>query len=112
MANRDLVVYAMCRGDRGPWRAGLSVSKKVGSAVVRNTVKRRLREAIRARGGVPPGWDVVVIARPGCDAVSFERLSRSVGELVEKAVRRGGERRGGRKEARVRCGKGRASRKG
>jgi ribonuclease P protein component len=46
-------------------RLGLSVSRKVGSAVVRNRVKRLLREAFRtSASALPPGLDLVVVARP------------------------------------------------
>lgn len=61
-------------------RFGLAVSRKVGSAVVRNRVKRWLREAVRRqRAGVPP-VDVVLIARPssadaGLDALAAELAS-------------------------------------
>jgi ribonuclease P protein component len=46
-------------------RFGLTVSRKVGGAVVRNRVKRWLREAIRhERVSVAGGWDVVLVAHP------------------------------------------------
>jgi len=46
-------------------RFGLTVSRKVGGAVVRNRVKRWLREAVRhERSSVLGGWDVVIVAQP------------------------------------------------
>jgi ribonuclease P protein component len=44
-------------------RVGITVTKKVGNAVVRNRIRRMLREWLRTNGWVPPGWDVVLVAK-------------------------------------------------
>jgi ribonuclease P protein component len=44
-------------------RLGLTVTKKVGNAVVRNRIKRLMREWLRLHGWVPTGWDVVLVAK-------------------------------------------------
>ena len=46
-----------------PGRLGITVTKKVGNAVVRNRIKRQVREWMRLHGWVPVGWDVVVVAK-------------------------------------------------
>ena len=46
-----------------PGRLGLTVTKKVGNAVIRNRIKRMLREWMRLHGWVPTGWDVVLVAK-------------------------------------------------
>jgi ribonuclease P protein component len=69
----------------GP-RLGISVPKRVGTAVVRNRVRRRLREIFRRSPTLflPDSASLVVNARPSAAAVSFRELS----EDFETAVRR------------------------
>ena len=71
-----MVVHA-ANGMDGP-RFGLAVSRKVGNAVVRNRVKRWIRDAIRHQMvGVPPR-DVVFIARPSAATAGLVALSAEV----------------------------------
>jgi len=44
-------------------RLGITVTKKVGNAVVRNRIRRLVREWMRTHGWVPAGWDLVVVAK-------------------------------------------------
>lgn len=89
-ANRYLVLYSFPRDPAaaGQPRLGLSVGRKIGNAVVRNKVKRRLREAFWGldEGLLPSGHDFVVVARPGVedlvDRDGTEGLSRSLTELL------------------------------
>lgn len=73
----------------GP-RLGVSVSKKVGGAVVRNHVKRVLKEIFRTLGeGIPPNYDYVIIARPGLadfiEKSQFEEVVGNISDLFQRA---------------------------
>jgi ribonuclease P protein component len=79
-ANRLLVVRCLLNGlDHS--RFAYMVSKRVGNSVVRNRVKRRLREAIRL-SRVRPGWDVVFIARRGVERADYQQLARATYNLL------------------------------
>ena len=65
-------------------RFGLAVSRKVGNAVVRNRVKRWLREAIRRQSSGVVGYDVVFIARPIAPAAGYHVLYAEVGDALER----------------------------
>lgn len=69
----------------GTVRLGLSVSKKVGNAVTRNAVRRRLREIFYAVSpGIPEDLDIVVSARPAAAKASFEELREEFGRGLGK----------------------------
>jgi len=61
---RHVLALARKRSDPAlSGRLGLTVTKKVGNAVVRNRIKRMLREWMRLHGWVPTGWDIVLVAK-------------------------------------------------
>jgi len=70
------VLQALDRRKDGPVRVGFTVSKKVGNAVERNRVRRRLREMVRLAppSGMQPGYDYVLIGRRRALDLPFHRL--------------------------------------
>ena len=84
-ANGYLVLYA--RPNRlGINRVGITTGKKLGHAVVRNRVRRRLREVYRLNEDrFTPGWDIVVVARSRCIKADFCKLTDAYLSLAEKA---------------------------
>jgi ribonuclease P protein component len=71
----------------GTNRLGLTVSRKVGNAVARNLVKRRIRELYRHRESVTPLRDVVVIARRGAAELSGARAAEELAGVLTEAGR-------------------------
>ena len=70
-------------------RVGFVVSKKIGNAVVRNRVTRRLREIVRPRlAALPPGAAIVVRALPGIDDQPFSELEHDVDSALAAAQRK------------------------
>jgi len=76
VATKAFVLQMRDRRERGPARVGFTVSKKVGNAVERNRVRRRLREVVRrsAAGMTRPGHDYVLIGRRAGLTVPFEGM--------------------------------------
>jgi ribonuclease P protein component len=94
-ANRNLVVYAFPRadeavatptGDGEGSRLGVSVGRRVGGAVVRNKVKRLLREAFWSLPEVPADHDYVIVARADARGLAerdgLEGMQRELAQLV------------------------------
>jgi ribonuclease P protein component len=78
------LMEALNRGDDGEPRCGFTVTRRTGNSVVRNRIRRRLREAVRlhAGGDMQPGYDYVIVARRDVLDAPFEALA---GEIARRA---------------------------
>ena len=85
-AGREIVVYTLRnRNRRRPARFGFCISKKVGCAVVRNRLRRRLREICRAAlPQLQDGWDIVLVARSDAAESSYQELDKAFQRQTQK----------------------------
>lgn len=76
---RYTAVHVLSVGNSDPAKVGLSVSKRVGTAVVRNRIKRRLREIARAAAPkIPQGVHIVIGCKASARDATFQQLQADV----------------------------------
>jgi ribonuclease P protein component len=81
-----LVAIGVLPNDFDHNRFGFIVVRQLGSAVIRNRIKRRLRAVVRQQlDDLRPGYDVVIIARKPAAQADFQALSGAVSKLLERA---------------------------
>ena len=76
-ANRKFVIYKLEKKQRH-FRVGISVSKKLGNAVMRNKIKRRIRHVLIAHRAELATLDFVVIARKGVEFLTYQELEQNL----------------------------------
>ena len=88
VSTRFLTLYWFQRDEEpGEPRLGLAVPKRVGSAVSRNRIKRRLREVWRSRlESIPGGRDYVLVVRPGLVEATETRDADWLGDRVDEVL--------------------------
>lgn len=81
---RLFLLEALARKDDGAPRIGVTVTKKVGNAVVRNRIRRRIKEAVRvhAADDMSPGNDYVIVARRDVLAAPFSTLKAELARRI------------------------------
>jgi len=85
VADGYLVLYAR-KNRTDTNRVGITVSKKLGKAHIRNRTRRRIREVYRLNEDkFLPGWDIVVVARSRSVDAPFDKLTKSYLALAQKA---------------------------
>ncbi|WP_438433611.1 ribonuclease P protein component [Gorillibacterium sp. sgz500922] len=85
-ANLQFVLYFLPQREPGPFRLGVSVSKKLGNAVVRNSIRRRMKEIVRLNADkIQPGLDVVIIARKPVASMDYAEMERSLLHVIRRS---------------------------
>ncbi|AWB46721.1 ribonuclease P protein component [Paenibacillus sp. CAA11] len=85
-ANRQLVVYWSTKHEVERFRLGVSVSKKVGNAVVRNRMRRLIKEIVRQhKEKLIDHVDIIFIVRKGAVDMEYRELEKSVLHALRKA---------------------------
>ena len=92
VATAAFVLQGRERGDGGPPRVGFTVSRKVGTAVERNRVRRRLRDIVvrAAADGLRPGCDYVLIGRRSALSRQFDQMSEDFKSALRRLERPAG----------------------
>lgn len=88
MANRQFVIYAIEKEGQTHFRVGLSVGKKIGNAVKRNDIKRKIRHVLielDQEDKVREDIDFVVIARKPTGSMTFHEMKKSLLHVMNKA---------------------------
>ncbi|TCT24628.1 ribonuclease P protein component [Melghiribacillus thermohalophilus] len=84
-ANRQLVLFYLPKHDQVHFRVGLSVGKKLGNAVVRNRIKRYLRQAfMEMEEELKQEYDFVVIARRAAVDQDYHQLKKSLAHVLKR----------------------------
>lgn len=85
-ANRQLVVYVKEHVSEDDFKLGISVSKKIGNAVVRNRMRRLIKEIVRQlEPRISKGIYLVIIVRKPAVSMDYANLEKSVVHLLRKA---------------------------
>ncbi|KIS03417.1 ribonuclease P protein component [Paucilactobacillus wasatchensis] len=86
VANRKFIVYAMDKPGQIHFRVGISVGKKIGNAVHRNWVKRRIRQTVlELKEQIKPDCDFLVIARRSADQMSMAETKQHLTHALKLA---------------------------
>jgi ribonuclease P protein component len=84
VANRQFVVYVLKKPEQENFRIGLSVSKKLGNAVVRNQIKRYIRQSFHElQDRVHTGNDYIVIARKPAAEMGMQDIKKSLEHVLK-----------------------------
>lgn len=85
-ANRQFVVYVLNKEKQPHFRVGLSVGKKIGNAVTRNAVKRKIRQSLtELKNNIESEKDFIIIARKPAADMSTAEVKKSLTHVLKLA---------------------------
>ena len=82
-ANKKLVMYYI-KNNEEKLQIGISISKKVGKAVVRNRLRRLIKENIRLSENIKNGYSIIFLARVGADDLNCDTMKSSMNHILRK----------------------------
>jgi len=88
MANRQFVVYSIAKEGQAHFRVGISVGKKLGNAVARNAIKRKIRHCLiefDQNDLIEPELDFIVIARQPISRMDYHEIRKSLMHVFNRA---------------------------
>ena len=85
--NRNLVIYVCKReNESDPTRIGYTITKKIGNAVMRNKIRRRMKEIIRLNfHKIESGYDIIIIPKRNIVDLSYQDLESSMIHIMSLA---------------------------
>jgi ribonuclease P protein component len=88
MANRQFVVYHLPKEGQAHFRVGISVGKKLGNAVMRNAIKRKIRHCLiefDQEAKIKPDLDFIVIARQPVSTMDYHEIKKSLLHVLNRS---------------------------
>ena len=86
VANHKFIIYQMAKPGQKHFRVGISVGKKIGNAVHRNWVKRRIRQSLlEVKPQLRSDVDFLVIARPAADGLYIAEKTKNLFHALKRA---------------------------
>lgn len=82
-ANRNLVIYYI-KNDTDDVKIGISISKKVGKAVIRNRLRRILKENLRQMKDIKQGYSIIFLVRVGSCSLTYKDMKGSIKHVLKK----------------------------
>jgi ribonuclease P protein component len=85
VANHQFVLYSYARMKQPTFRLGISVSKKIGNAVVRNRIRRLVKEIIRLNAHkIVGGYDLILIARKPVVGLTYHEMEKCILHVLSR----------------------------